>query len=71
MGVGVPFFWGSSIPIEHKVGLPPYQVTAYSIQPFGHNVHWPKIGGCAPLGEVGWVPIEHKVAWAEAYLHTK
>jgi len=32
----------------------------------------PKIreGGAAPfLG--GWVPIEHKVPWAEAYLHTK
>ena len=31
-----------------------------------------KLGGDVPffLGK-GWVPIEHKVAWAEAYLHTK
>ena len=38
----------------------PYQVASSSIhpfghnrhiQPFGHNGHWPKIGGCAPLGE--------------------
>ena len=28
-------------------GLPPYQVTSWSIQPFGHNRHWPKIGGYA------------------------
>jgi len=27
-------------------------------------------GGCALCGG-SWVPIEHKVAWAEAYLHTK
>jgi len=27
------------------LGLPPYQVTFWSIQPFGHNRHGPKIGG--------------------------
>ena len=32
-------------------GLPPCQVASWSIQPFGHNRHGPKIGGCAPLGE--------------------
>jgi len=43
------------------------------MQPFGRNRHGPTIGeGLRPLfGEVGWVPIEHKVAWAEACLHTK
>jgi len=32
-----------------------------------------KLGrGLRPLlGEGDWVPIEHKVAWAEAYLHAK
>jgi len=35
-----------------------------STQPFGH-----KFG--QKLGGGSWVPIEHKVAWAEAYLHTK
>jgi len=76
-----PFFRGSWVPIEHKVAW----TEAYTSIPngilvhlaFGHNGHWPKIGGCAPLGEGDldphgtWVPIYHKVAWAEAYLHTK
>ena len=40
---------------------------------FGHNKHGPKIGwdGCALFSGGSWVPTEHKVAWAEAYLHTK
>jgi len=29
-------------------GLSPYQVASESIQPFGHNEHWPKIGDPAP-----------------------
>jgi len=29
-----------------------------------------KLGDCAPF-RGSWVPIEHKVAWAEAYLYTK
>jgi len=33
-------------------GLPPYQVTSWSIQPFGHNRYGPKIGGSAPFW--GW-----------------
>jgi len=33
-------------------GLPSYQVASWSNQPFGHNRHGPKIGGCAPLGRV-------------------
>jgi len=39
----------------------------------GHNKHGPNIcGDSAPfLGRWGWVPIEHKVPWDEAYLHTK
>ena len=54
-------------------GLLPYQVASSSIQPFGHNRHGLKIGwGAVPFfyGR-SWVPIEHKVAWAEAYLHIK
>jgi len=42
---------------EQGRGLPPYHVASWSIQPFGHNSHGPKIGGCAPLGEGSWVPI--------------
>ena len=31
-----------------------------------------KLGAAVPfLGGGSWVPIQHKVAWAEAYLHTK
>ena len=30
-----------------------------------------KLGALPPFWRGGWVPIEHKVAWAEAYLHTK
>jgi len=29
--------------------LPPYQVASWSIQPFGHNRHGPKIAVCAGL----------------------
>jgi len=54
-------------------GLLPYQAASSSIQPFGHNRHGPKIGWkwVCPIFWGSWVPIEHKVAWAEAYLHTK
>jgi len=41
------------------------------MQPFGRNRNGPKIGGWAPFYGGGWVPIEHKVPWAEAYLHNK
>jgi len=37
-------------------GLPSYQVAPWSIQPFSHNKHRPKIGGLCPLfgnGELG------------------
>ena len=53
--------------------LLPYQLASSSIQPFGQNKHGPKLGGggCALWSGGSWVPIEHKVAWAEAYLHTK
>ena len=50
----------------------PYQAASWSIQPFGHNRHGPKIGGggCAPFGG-SWVPIWYNVAGAEAYLRAK
>jgi len=42
------------------------------MQPFGHNRHGPKIGGCAPfLGRGSWIPIWHNVARVEAYLRAK
>jgi len=43
------------------------------MQPFGHNRHVPKIreGAPLPFWGGGLVSIEHKVFWAEAYLHTK
>jgi len=42
------------------------------MQPFDRNKRWPKIGGSAPFwGGGGWVPIYHKVTWAETYLRTK
>jgi len=50
-----------------------YQVASSSIQPFGHNRHGPKIGwgGCVFYSGGSCVPIEHKLIWDEAYLHTK
>jgi len=39
---------------------------------FCHDRHGPKIEwGCAFLSGGSWVPLDHKVAWAEAYLHIK
>ena len=39
----------------------------------GHNRHGPKLGrgDCAFFSGDSWVHIEHNVAQAEAYLHTK
>jgi len=43
-----------------------------TIQPFGYNRRGLKIGRLRPLfGEWSWVPIQHNVARAEAYLHAK
>jgi len=53
----VPPFFGGRNRAPHSTecrqgrGLPPDQMASRSIQPFGHNRHWPKIGGCAHLGE--------------------
>jgi len=61
--VALPFFGGglglylTQCPLDG--GLPPYQVSSWSIQPFGHNRHGPKIWGCVPF----WV--------AEAECHLK
>ena len=43
------------------------------MQPFGHTGHRLKIGGLRShfWGGESWVPIQHKVAWAETDLHTK
>jgi len=54
-------------------GLLSYQVASSSIQPFGHKRHGPKIvwEWMSLFSGGSWVPIEHKVAWDEAYLHTQ
>jgi len=41
------------------------------MQPFGRNRRGPRIWGSAPFRGGGLGPIEHKVPWAEAYLHTE
>jgi len=53
-GCCAPFGWGDLGPhltqYGLRRGLPPYQVASRSIQPFDHNIHGPKIGGCVPFG---------------------
>ena len=50
----VPLFRGEGALGPHLTqcglsrSLPPYQVAFWSIQPFGHSRHGPKIGGYAP-----------------------
>ena len=82
-GVGVPFFLGvagspsnTKSPVSKNGGLCPLfgEVGAGSssnMQLFDRSRHGPKIGGFSLFGDGGWVPIEHKVPWAEAYIHTK
>jgi len=44
------------------------------MQLFGYNRYEPKIGGLCSFGVGGagaWVPIQHIVSGAEAYLHAK
>jgi len=54
-GLLCPFFRGGELGLHLTQcpmgrGLPLYQVGAvWSIQPFGHNRHGPKIGGCGPF----------------------
>jgi len=54
-GAAVPLSGGGSwVPVTQcglGRGLLPYQAVSWSSQPFGHNRHGPKIGGCAPLWE--------------------
>jgi len=74
-GLLCPFQVGAGSPSNNVAcmgwGLLPYQVASSSIQPLGHNRHWPKIGwGCALfLGGDG--SLSNTVTWAKAYLHTK
>jgi len=39
----------------------------------GRGLYISKVGAgcCAPFRGGSWVPIQHNMAWAEAYLHTK
>jgi len=53
-------------------GLPSYEVASSSIEPFGHNIYGPKIGGCAPLWEGDLGPHLTQCGHRdEAYLHDK
>ena len=75
---------GGAVPLSREMGprlvqrglsrcLLPYKAASSFIQPFGHNRHGPKIGWqwmCLFSGG-SWVHIEHNVAWAKTYLHTK
>jgi len=65
---------GAAVPLSRRAGTPSNTVwpgPRSTFVPSGHNRHGPKIGwgGCALFSVGSWVPIEHKVAWAEAYLH--
>jgi len=54
--LGVVLFWGGAGSASKAMSpgpRPPYQMASWSIQPFGHNRHGPKIGGYAPLGGAG------------------
>jgi len=55
LGSVPPFLWGGELGphvTQSCLGLRPYQVASWSIQPYGHNRHGPKIWWrCAPLGE--------------------
>jgi len=44
--------------------------SSWDMRPFGHSRHWPKIGGCAPLGE-GLGPHLTQCGQAEAYFRSK
>jgi len=52
--LGVPPFCSGLGPhlVQFGLGrcLPPHQVASWSIQPFDHNRHGPKIGGLCPFG---------------------
>ena len=51
-------------------GLPPYQVVSWYIQPFGHNISGPKIGGSAPFWGRG-AGFPSSTMWPVAHLHAK
>jgi len=63
-------------PVSRRAGNPSntmWPVPRF-FQPFGHKINMGQKlggGGCALCSGGSCVPIEHKVAWAEAYLHTK
>jgi len=74
IGGYTPFGRGAGSPsntMSTGPGLPPHQVVSWSIQPFGHNRHGPKSGGCCAPFWGSWVPISYNVASAKAYLRTK
>ena len=76
LGALLLFLWGEGLgpnvtQCDLGRGLLSYQVASLSIQPFGHNGHGLKIGGCAPF--FGGVELHGfpSVAWTEAYIRAK
>jgi len=67
-GLLSPFWWGAAIP-------PGQRFTSVPSGIFIHPAVWPQQTwaenwrGTVPLlGEWGWIPIQHNVAWTEVYL---
>jgi len=75
---------GAAVPISRIAGTPSNTMwpgprsTSVPSGVFIHPDVWPQetwaknwVGWACPLSGSSWVPIEHKVLWADAYLHTK
>jgi len=74
---------GAAVPLSRTAGTPSTtmwpvprstSVTTWRLHPSSRlaTIDGPKIGRVGvPFSGGSWVPVEHKVAWAEAYLHTK
>ena len=71
MGRGAGSPSNTMSPGLRPTSLPSYQVAFSSIQPFRHNRHGPKIGGCDPVEEESWVTHLTQYRLGEAYLRTK
>jgi len=44
-------------PFRRRGCSPSNKMAPWSMKPFGHNIHGPKIGGCAHLGRVAGSPL--------------
>jgi len=74
---GVPLLGGAVTPSNITSPVPRFTSVLSGI--LVHPAVWPmatidmgqKLGGAVLFSGGSWVPIEHKVAWAQAYHHTK